>query len=83
MLFSSALPTPMISKIFLVESSFFNIRSSNIFNSSCFLFPRDIVALEAMGSGDMTCIGEFGAYTMGERELLPIKVMTPTSVSPK
>ena len=73
----------MMSKIFLVESSFFNIRSSNIFNSSYFLFPRDIVALEVMGSGNMGCIGELGAYTMGERELLPINVMTPTSVSPK
>ena len=73
----------MMSKIFLVEMSFFIIRSSNIFKSSLFFFPRYIVALEVMGSGDIGCIGELGAYTMGERGLLANKVMTPTSVSPK
>lgn len=65
MLFSSALPTPIMSKIFSLERPFFNKRSSNIFKSSLFLFPRDIVALEVMGSGDMGCIWELGGYTMG------------------
>jgi hypothetical protein len=59
------------------------MRSSKIFKSSFFLLARDIVALYFMGSGSMGCIEELGAYTMGLRELLPKKVMTPMSVSPK
>ena len=59
------------------------MRSSKIFKSSFFLLARDIVALNDMGFGTIGLIGDFGAYTMGLRGLLPNKVMTPMSVSPK
>ena len=73
----------MIYKIVSVERFFYCMRSFNTFKSS--LFPRaGTLALEVTGSGKLGCIRELlGAYTMGDRGLLPIKVMKPTSVSPK